>query len=73
MLLQFTSQRMSLDKASMNLNRRQHSLGLAYVTVSRIRKVGGVNILELFYFEHFKHKELDISRDRELDFRVRSN
>ena len=64
---------MSLDKASMNLNRRQHSLGLAYVAVSRIRKTGGVRFLEPFDFEHFKHKESDMSRDRELDSRVRSN
>ena len=58
---------MSLDKASMNLNRRQHSLRLVYVAVSHIRKAGGVNILEPFDFEHFKHKESDMSRDRELD------
>jgi hypothetical protein len=64
---------MLLDKASMNLNRRQHSLGLAYVTVSCIRKAGGVRFLEPFDFEHFKHKESDMSQDRELDSRVRSN
>jgi ATP-dependent exoDNAse (exonuclease V) alpha subunit len=54
------SQGMSLDKAFINLNRRQHSLGLAYVAVSHIRKAGGVNILELFDSEHFKHKESDM-------------
>jgi hypothetical protein len=64
---------MSFDKASMNLNRRQHSLGLAYVAVSRIRKAGRVNILEPFDFEHFKHKESDMFWDKELDSRVRNN
>jgi hypothetical protein len=64
---------MSLDKASMNLNKRQYSLGLTYVAVSRIRKADGVRFLEPFDFEHFKHKESDMSRDRELDSGVRSN
>jgi hypothetical protein len=63
---------MSLDMAVMNL-KKEYCLGLAYVAVSRIRKAGGVNFLELFDFEHFKHKESDMLRDRELDFRMRSN
>ena len=67
------SQRILFDKVSVNLNRRQHSLELVYVAVSRIRKVGGVDILEPFDFEHFKYKESDMSWDRELNFRVRSN
>ena len=56
----------------MNLNKKDHYLRLVYV-VSHIRKADGVNFLEPFDFEHFKHKESDMLRDRELDFRVRSN
>ena len=47
---------MSLDAAIMNLRKKQHCLGLAYVAVSRVRTAGGVVFEEPFDFEHFKHK-----------------
>ena len=48
------SQRMSLDAAIMNLRKKQHCLGFAYIAVSRIRTAGGVVFEEPFDFEHFK-------------------
>jgi mRNA-degrading endonuclease HigB of HigAB toxin-antitoxin module len=58
---------MSLSAAVMNLSQKEHCLGLSYVAVSRI-------VFEKpFDFDHFKHKESDIWRDRELDFVVRGN
>jgi hypothetical protein len=52
---------MSLEMVVMDLNKREHYLGLIYVAVSCIRKTGRVNFLELFDFEHFKYKKSDIS------------
>jgi hypothetical protein len=51
---------MSLDMTVMNLNKREFCLELIYIAVSHIRKAGGINFLELFNFEHFKYKKLDI-------------
>ena len=72
MLLWFTKVR-GCHLTVMNLNKKVHYLELAYVAVSRIRKAGEVKFLELFDFEHFKHKESDMSRNRKLDFRVKGN
>jgi ATP-dependent DNA helicase PIF1 len=66
------SQWMSLDVAIMNLRKKQHCLGLAYVTVSRVRTAGGVVFEEPFDFEHFKYKESDISQDRAADIVLRN-
>src|SRR5580692_7789920 len=66
------SQGMSLLAAVMNLRQNEHCLGLSYVAVSRVRMAGGVIFEKPFDFEHFKHKESDMSRDRELDFVLRS-
>ena len=63
------SQGMSLDTAIINLRKKQHCLGLAYVAVSR---VGGVVFEEPFDFEHFKHKESAISQDRVADVILRN-
>ena len=66
------SQGMLLDAAFVNLAQREHCLGLSYVAVSRIRKVAGLVIEIPFDFEHFRHKESEMSRDREADFILRS-
>ena len=67
------SQGMSLILAVMNLGQKEHCLGLSYVAVSRVRMAGGILFEKPFDFEHFKHKDSSMSRDRELDFRVRSS
>jgi hypothetical protein len=63
---------MSLDAAFVNLAQKEHYMSLSYVAVSRIRTVPGVVVEKPFDFEHFRHKELEMSRDREADFILRS-
>jgi hypothetical protein len=64
---------MSLSVAVINLGQKEHCLGFSYVAVSRVRTISGIVFEKSFDFDHFKHKELDMSRDWELDFVVRSN
>ena len=66
-------QGMSLSAAVINLSQKEHCLGFSYVAVSRVRTIGGIVFEKPFDFDHFKHKESDMSRDRELDFVVRGN
>jgi len=37
----------------MNLNQREHCLGLSYVAVSRVKTLGGVLFEVPFDFDHF--------------------
>ena len=66
------SQGMSLDAAFVNLAQKEHCMSLSYVAVSRIRTVPGVVVEKPFDFEYFRHKESEMSRDREADFILRS-
>ena len=63
---------MSLDAAIMNLRKKQHCLGFAYVAVLCVRTAGGVVFEETFDFEHFKHKESAISQDQVIDVILRN-
>ena len=67
------SQGMSLNVAFVNLAQKEHCMSLSYVAVSRIRMVPGVVVEKLFDFEYFRHKELEMSRDQEADFILRSS
>ena len=66
-------QGMSLSTVVINLSQKEHCLGLSYVAVSHVRIIGRIVFEKRFDFDHFKHKESDMSRDRELDFVVRGN
>ena len=66
-------QGISLSVAVTNLSQKEHYLGLSYVAVLCVRTIGGIVFKKPFNFDHFKYKESDISRDRELDFVFRSN
>ena len=61
------SQGLTLRKAVLNLNSKEHCLGLSYVAVLRIKRLGGLLFEGPFDFEHFKPADSVISRDRELD------
>jgi ATP-dependent DNA helicase PIF1 len=66
------SQGMTLSKAVLNLNQREHCVGLSYVAVSRVKTLDGLLFESPFDFEHFKAIDSVISRDRELDHRFRN-
>ena len=57
----------------MDLNQREHSLGLSYVAVSRVKALSGVLFEAPFDFEHFTHPESTMAKERNLDHVFRSS
>ena len=66
------SQGLTLTKAVMNLNRKEHCLGLSYVAVSRVTTLDGLLFEEPFDFERFKSTNSVVSQQRELDYTYRN-
>ena len=66
------SQGLTLSKVGLNLNRREHCLGLSYVAVSRVKTLGGLLFEEPFDFERFKSTNSVVSQQRELDYTYRN-
>lgn len=66
------SQGLTLSRVVLNLNRREHCLGLAYVATSRVKHLHGLLFEGPFDFEPFSAKTSTISQDRELDFTFRN-
>jgi ATP-dependent DNA helicase PIF1 len=64
------SQGLTLLKVGLNLNCREHCLGLSYRAVSRVKTLDGILFEGPFDFELFK--PVDLARDRELDFIFRN-
>ena len=63
----YKSQGLTLPKVGLNLNCREHCLGLSYVAVSRVKTLDGILFEGPFDFELFKPVDSATSRDRELD------
>ena len=57
----------------MNLNQKEHCLGLSYVAVSRVKTLSGVLFKVPFDFNRFKRVNSTVLVDRELDYTVRTN
>jgi ATP-dependent DNA helicase PIF1 len=66
------SQGLTLPKAVLNLNQREHCLGLSYVAVSRVKALNGVLFEGPFDFERFKAVNSVTSEERELDHMYRN-
>jgi len=66
------SQGLTLYRAVLNLNQREHCLGLSYVAVSRVKTLAGVLFEVPFDFDRFKPVDSAVSRDRELDHTSRN-
>ena len=64
---------LTLLRAILNLNRREHCLRLSYVAVSRVKSLDGVLFEEPFDFDRFTKFRSAVSIDRELDHTFRSN
>ena len=67
------SQGLTLSRAVLNLNQREHCLGLSYVAVSWVKTLLGVLFEVSFDFNHFECVNSAVSVDRELDYTVRTN
>ena len=57
----YKSQRLTLLQAVLNLNQKEHCLGLSYVAVSRVKALDSVLFEVPFDFEHFTHKDSAVS------------
>jgi len=68
----YKSQGLTLFKAVLKLNQREHCLGLSYVAVSRVKALDGVLFEVPFDFERFTGVNMVISQERELDYRFRN-
>ena len=68
----YKSQGLTLSKAVLNLNQREHCLGLSYVAVSRVKALNGVLFERPFDFERFIGVNTIISQERELDYTFRN-
>jgi hypothetical protein len=66
------SQGLTLSRAVLNLNRREHCLGLSYVAVSRVKTLAGVLFEVPFNFDRFTAVNSAVSIDRELDYTIRT-
>jgi ATP-dependent DNA helicase PIF1 len=66
------SQGLTLSKAVLNLNRKEHCLGLSYVAVSRVKALSGVLFESPFDLERFTGVNTVISQERELDYVYRN-
>ena len=66
------SQGLTLSKAVLNLATREHTLGLSYVAVSRVKTLQGLLFECPFDYDHFQVKETNTFKDRELDVLVRN-
>ena len=66
------SQGLTLPKAVLNLNQREHCLGLSYVAVSRVKTLDALMFEVPFDFDRFKTVDSVISRERDLDYNFRN-
>ena len=66
------SQGLTLSQAVLNLNQREHCLGLSYVAVSRVKTLDSLLFEVPFDYERFTSRESAISQDRELDYTFRN-
>ena len=66
------SQGLTLKRAVLNLNQREHCVGLSYVATSRVEHLLGLMFEGSFDFEHFTARNSTIFQDRELDYTFRS-
>jgi ATP-dependent exoDNAse (exonuclease V) alpha subunit len=66
------SQGLTLSRAVLNLNQREHCLGLSYVAVSRVKNLAGVLFEVSFDFDRFTNVNSTVSIDRESDYTIRT-
>jgi ATP-dependent DNA helicase PIF1 len=66
------SQGLTLSRAVLNLDRKEHCLSLSYVAVSRVKTLAGVLFEVPFDFDRFTPVDSAVSGDRELDYSIRT-
>jgi ATP-dependent exoDNAse (exonuclease V) alpha subunit len=65
------SQGLTLSRVVLNIDQKEHCLGLSYVAVSRVKALNGLMFESPFDFSRFTVQDSPIVKDRELDISVR--
>jgi ATP-dependent DNA helicase PIF1 len=65
------SQGLTLSRVVLNLDQREHCLGLSYVAISRVKALEGLMFEIPFDYSHFTINNTSTARDRELDISIR--
>jgi hypothetical protein len=66
------SQGLTLLRVRLNIDRKEHCLGLSYVAISRVKALDGLMFESPFDFSRFTAHDSPIARDRELDISFRN-
>jgi ATP-dependent DNA helicase PIF1 len=66
------SQGLTLERVVLNLNQKEHCLGLSYVATSRVKHLLGLMFEGPFDFERFTGTNSTVSQERELDHTLRN-
>jgi hypothetical protein len=66
------SQGLTLSQAVLNLNQKEHCLGLSYVAVSRVKALHGLMFESPFDYSRFTPQVSTIAKDRKLDMTFRN-
>jgi ATP-dependent DNA helicase PIF1 len=69
----YKSQGLTLQQARLNLNKREHCLGLSYVAMSRVKALDGVLLEVSFNFKRFTVSKSYVFINRELDYTFRTS
>jgi ATP-dependent DNA helicase PIF1 len=65
------SQGLTLSRVGLNIDRKEHCLGLTYVAISRVKALNGLMFESSFDFSRFTSQDSPTARDRELDVSFR--
>jgi ATP-dependent exoDNAse (exonuclease V) alpha subunit len=65
------SQGLTLSRVVLNVDQKEHCLGLSYVAISRVKALDGLMFESPFDFSRFTIQDSPIVKDRELDISVR--
>jgi ATP-dependent DNA helicase PIF1 len=65
------SQGLTLLRVVLNIDQKEHCLGLTYVAISRVKALNGLMFESPFDFSRFTSQDTPIAKDRELDINVR--
>jgi hypothetical protein len=66
------SQGLTLLRAVLNIDQKEHCLGLSYVAVSRVKTLHGLIFESSFDYCHFTVRDSPVAKDRELDICFRN-
>jgi ATP-dependent exoDNAse (exonuclease V) alpha subunit len=65
------SQGLTLLRVALNIDRKEHCLGLTYVAISRVKTLDGLMFECPFDFSRFTSHDTPVAKDREFDINVR--